>query len=127
MVKTKVLYLICLFLMISVQSNAQDGTIMYISKGPEYKGNLKKFIQKHICYPESAIKDSVQGRVMVMFIVDTSGMTINHTISKGIRKDLDDEALRVARLIRFETPAMQKKVAIKVPYTVPIDFVLPKK
>ncbi|HOW20834.1 MAG TPA: energy transducer TonB, partial [Tenuifilaceae bacterium] len=52
----------------------------------------------------------------------TSGLTINHKVAKGIREDLNNEALRVAKLIKFDRPALQKGRPIEVEYTVPIVF-----
>lgn len=51
----------------------------------------------------------------------------NHEIIKGIREDLNNEALRVAKLINFDRPAMQRGKPIKVKYTVPVEFKLEKK
>lgn len=86
-----------------------------------YKGDLIHFIQTNIQYPSSAVRDSVQGRVNI----DTVGNTFNHRILKdGIREDLNQEALRVTRLIKFETPAFQKDKPVVINYVVPVVFSL---
>ncbi len=82
------------------------------------------FIQNKIHYPESAKMDSIQGKVFVTFWIDTTGNTINCKVIRGIRKDLDNEALRVAKLIKFEKPAMQRGKPVKVKYVIPIEFKL---
>ena len=90
-----------------------------------YKGDLIHFIQTNIQYPSSAVRDSVQGRVNVAFMIDTVGNTFNHRILKdGIREDLNQEALRVTRLIKFETPAFQKDKPVVINYVVPVVFSL---
>lgn len=49
---------------------------------------------------------------------------MNHKVLTGIRKDLNDEALRVVKLVNFEKPAMQSGKPIKVKYTIPVVFKL---
>lgn len=90
-----------------------------------YKGDLIHFIQTNIQYPSSAVRDSVQGRVNVTFMIDPVGNTFNHRILKdGIREDLNQEALRVTRLIKIETPAFQKDKPVVINYVVPVVFSL---
>jgi len=66
-------------------------------------------------------------RAFISFWIDTIGVTGNHEIIEGIRKDLNNEALRVAKLINFDRPAIQRGKPIKVKYTVPVEFKLEKK
>jgi len=104
-----------------------DYMINFIEDAPCFKGDLKEFIQTEINYPCSAQKDSIEGKVIVSFWIDALGATCNHEIIKGIREDLNNEALRVAKLINFDRPAMQRGKPIKVKYTVPFEFKLEKK
>ncbi|MDZ4204652.1 MAG: energy transducer TonB [Bacteroidales bacterium] len=104
--------------------------ILIVESFPEYKGGTEAFskmIKTNLIYPQSALMDSIEGRVYVQFWVETNGNTINHIVVRGIRKDLDEEALRVARLIKFDKPAMQRGKPIKVRYNLPIVFKLPMK
>lgn len=97
---------------------------------PIYKGGLNKlnrFIEENINYPKNALRDSLEGIVYISMDVDTEGNTHNHIIIKGVRDDLDNEALRVTKLIKFEKPAMQHGKSIKVRYTVPVEFKLSEK
>ncbi len=101
--------------------------IIIVEDMPVFKGNLNEFVQNNLRHPESAKSDSVYGLVFVSFWVDTIGNTINHIIIRGIRQDLDEEALRVARLIKFDKPAMQRGKPIRVKYNLPVEFKLPTK
>lgn len=104
--------------------------VFAVEAWPEYNGGTEAFlkmIKTNLIYPQSALMDSIEGKVYVQFWVDTSGNTKNHIILKGVRNDLDEEALRVARLIKFDKPAMQRGKPIKVKFTVPIEFKLGKK
>ncbi|WP_075603696.1 energy transducer TonB [Saccharicrinis aurantiacus] len=102
----------------------EEYIITYIEEAPSFSGDLKKFIQNSIVYPPSAKLDSTQGNVFVTFWVDTLGYTQEHKIAKGIRTDLNKEALRVSRLIKFEKPAMQRGKPVKIQYTIPVNFYL---
>ncbi|MDD6211148.1 MAG: energy transducer TonB [Bacteroidales bacterium] len=85
---------------------------------------LLQFIAENINYPSTAKNDSVEGRVAVKFWIDTDGSTSEHRVIKSVRKDLDEEALRVARLIKFDKPAMSGGIPQGMCFTVPISFVL---
>ncbi|MDR2972384.1 MAG: energy transducer TonB [Bacteroidales bacterium] len=66
---------------------------------------LFEFIQENLVYPATAKADKIEGQVFVEFWIDTTGVTSEHKIIKSVRQDLDDEVLRVARLIKFDVPA----------------------
>ena len=108
------------------QNNADEEEVGFVvvEQMPIFKGDLIKFIQSEIVYPESAKKDLIEGTVYISFWIDTDGFTSNHKVVRGIREDLDNEALRVAKLIKFETPALQKGKPIKVKYIAPVKFEL---
>jgi len=99
-----------------------ESLVMYIENPPQFKGDLRTFIQQQVNYPETMKIDSIDCKVFVTFWVDTIGKTVEHKVAKGIREDVNNEALRVARLIKFEKPAMQRGKPIRVSYTVPVVF-----
>lgn len=71
--------------------------------------------------------DSVEGKVYVKYLIDTLGFTTKHRIEKGIRDDLNKEAIRVAKLIKYNSPAKFNDKPILFYYTIPIEFKLPPK
>lgn len=105
-------------------NNIESEMVNAVETWPEYKGDLTAFIEKQIDYPSMALEDSIEGKIYVSFWVDSVGNTFKHEILKGIRKDLDREALRVARLIKFDKPAMQRGKPLAVRYNIPIEFKL---
>lgn len=118
-----VLTLLFTCLIVSSQIDTSNNyMITYIEKPPLFNGKLDSFIQKHIVYPERAKEDSIKGTVFISFWVDTTGNTIDHKTIRGIREDLNQEAIRVTKLIKFKEPAMQRNKPIKVRYTVPVKF-----
>lgn len=88
---------------------------------------LKQFIDNNLVYPEQAKTDSIEGIVFITFWVDTVGNTIEHKVLKGVRNDLNQEALRIARLLQFEKPAMKRGKPIGVRYNLTIEFKLPQR
>ena len=104
-------------------------TFSFISNPPYYlngekseNDSLLNFIKNNLKLPDSALKEGIEGTVYVQFWIDVDGQTKEHEIIKGVREDIDEEALRVVRLIKFEKPAMQRGKPIKVQYIVPVNF-----
>ena len=138
MVKSLVIILTFLVCTFSVYGEMQKSdtindilTFTFLSESPYYivrnsitadVDSLKNFISKNLNYHESALRDSIDGTVHISFWIDIDGQTIEHEIIRGVREDIDNEAIRVARLIVFEKPAMQKGKPVKVQYTIPIHF-----
>jgi len=89
-------------------------------KAPEVQGGLEAF-RANVRYPEAARAAGVEGRVFVQFIVDTRGRVVNPAVTRGIRADLDAEAVRVIRAARF-TPGRQRGRAVCVQMSLPITF-----
>ncbi len=73
-------------------------------KFPGNRNAIYKIITDSVQYPKSAIKDRIGGQVIVDFIIDTFGMVKPDKIEKGIRSDLDNEALRLVGLLNGWTP-----------------------
>jgi len=69
-------------------------------------GKLLFFINSNIVYPTTAKEEKIEGLVTVGFKIEITGATSEHKIIQGVREDLDNEALRVAKLIKFAKPAM---------------------
>lgn len=99
--------------------------LFVVEKMPIFDGELNDFIKDNINYPRSALLDSIEGTVFIYCRVDTLGKTIKHEIYKGIREDINQEAIRVARLVSFKKPAMNKNRPVVINYIIPIIFNFP--
>lgn len=110
-------------------NNSDDLMTMTVIDEPSiYPGgidSMKSFIAGNLKYPPAAMADSVEGRVFVEFWIDTTGLTVDHRVIRGVRSDLDEEALRVAKLIVFSQPAKQRDNPIKVRFVILAKFELP--
>lgn len=81
-----------------------------------------KFIANTLKYPKQAKLDGIQGQVSISFLVDTEGNISDPKIEKGVRKDLDNEAMRVVRLMPKWRPAQKNFKPVAVRYTMNIAF-----
>ncbi len=89
---------------------------------PEYKGGieaLNKYLESHFKVPEPV--DNVEGNITVACILNEKGKVEETTILRGLMKPLNDEAVRVARKLKFK-PAKKgkKKVKSRFDVTFPI-------
>lgn len=94
---------------------------------PVFKhGPLNLWISQHIIYPESAFKNSIEGKVYVQFIINTDGSVSDPKILRGVCPVLDEEAKRVVLSMPPWEPGYQKGKRVRVSYTLPINFILSK-
>ena len=88
---------------------------------------FNKMIQKHIGknfrYPEIAQEMGVQGRVSVMFVIQKDG-SIGNVRMRGPDKNLEKEAARIISKLPKMTPGKQRGRAVRVPFSIPINFKL---
>ena len=100
---------------------------MVVENMPEFPGGdlgLMKFIQKNVRYPAIAKEYNITGKVYISFIVDKQGGVTNVKIVRGVDKNLDAEALRVVSLLPKYKPGKQRGKAVRVMFTIPINFTL---
>ena len=92
---------------------------------PEFPGGMgecMKFLAKNIKYPIECLKQGIQGRVIVQFIVDKDGKVRKPKVVHGNHPDLNQEALRVTRLLPKWKPGKVKGENVACRYTIPITF-----
>jgi protein TonB len=96
-----------------------------VEQMPEYSGGeleLRKFIANSVEYPADALKNGIQGKVLVSFVVDKNGVVKGVKIARGADPMLDAEALRVVNSFPQWIPGKEKGKKVAVQYTVPINF-----
>ena len=89
---------------------------------PEYKGGMSQYIKDIILNLKYPTQDCIQGKVYISFVIDTIGKVTNVEIVRSFNKELDQEAIRVVKLLDNWTPGAQRGKPINVKYTVPINF-----
>lgn len=106
-----------------------DTNIIYqvVEQMPEYPGGvneLMRFISQNLKYPSYCQENGIQGKVLVTFVIDRDGTPINFRIKQSPDPLLGGEAMRVLKLMPKWKPGQQKGVAVKVNYTIPVNFKL---
>ena len=98
---------------------------MPMFRGGEQK--LMEFIRNNVVYPQKAIDAGIEGRVFVEFYIEKDGTVSNPQVLRGIGHGCDEEALRVVGLMPKWFPGKQRGHAVRVRYTLPINFKLEDK
>ena len=94
---------------------------------PEFKGGIEKmyeYISTNFQYPEEAQRRSVKGKMEVEFTIEKSGDVTYVGILKGLEESIDEEVLKLLKAMPRWIPAFQNGRAVKVKYTLPINFTL---
>ena len=112
----------------SAVSDKEAVPFQLIEQKPTFNGgdanDFSRWVNGHLTYPEKAKADKVQGRVILQFTVGADGAVRDVKVLKGVREDLDAEALRVVSASPKWTPGMQGGEPVPVIYTFPIIYQL---
>ncbi|MBT9394059.1 TonB family protein [Hymenobacter sp. NST-14] len=99
----------------------------YVEQMPVFPGGqeaLLQYIAKNIKYPAMALRNQVEGRVFIKFVVGPDGAVTNVEVQKGIGAGCDEESMRVIKNLPRFTPGKQNGRAVSVYYTVPVTFAI---
>jgi TonB family protein len=91
---------------------------------PGGEAALLNYLAENTKYPESAKVNSIQGKVIIRFAIDTEGKVTQESVLKSVNPALDEEALRVVRTMPRFNPGKQGGKVVPVWYMVPINFTL---
>ena len=135
--------LMVVFVGFSTLSNAQsseatngriqkDTTVTRIWCNPEtppaFPGGvqkLKEFLANNTHYPEECKKDSIEGRVVLNFMIEENGEISDIKVVKGVHPAMDKEAVRVVRMMPKWCPGKMNGQARRVRYKFTFTFRLP--
>ena len=99
--------------------------VVLADEQPAFPGGVeayRTFLQKNVHYPEAAKARNFSGDVFVSFVVDEAGRLLEAEVVKGVGYGLDEEALRLVRLMPWWTPAILAGKPVRVPATLRIRF-----
>ncbi len=85
-------------------------------------GELMKWLGKNINYPEIALSNNIQGRVMVKFVVERDGSASNVEVLRGVDPALDKEAVRVVKMMPKWKPGKQRGKPVRQSFVLPVQF-----
>ncbi|MCL1821232.1 MAG: energy transducer TonB [Prolixibacteraceae bacterium] len=111
----------------SAASQEQIKALTFSEEMPDFPGGvaaLMKFLEDNLVYPPEAAEKGISGKVFIGFIVDTDGSITNAKVVRGVETTLDNEALRVVKIMPKWKPGRNKGEAVPVSYSIPIVYKL---
>ena len=94
---------------------------------PEFPGGteaLLSFIKGNLKYPQKAIDEQTEGRVIVQFVIDKTGKVSSPEVIRGVTSELDKAALDIVSALPDWKPGEQDGQKVNVKYTLPVVFKL---
>lgn len=110
-----------------VQEEAPQEVFVVVEEMPSFPGGdteLFKFIYDNIKYPDVAKENNIQGKVILRFCVTYKGTVDQVSVVRGVDPLLDEEAIRVIKMLPLWKPGKQGGKPVNVWYSVPISFQL---
>jgi len=94
-------------------------------KEAEFPGGqraMHQFIADNVEYPKSSRKKKEEGTVFVQFIIEGDGSLFDIKVIRGVSEALDNEAIRVVKLMPKWSPGESHGKVVRVKYTLPLNF-----
>ncbi|MBO4659606.1 MAG: TonB family protein [Prevotella sp.] len=107
------------------EEEKEDRPMRVAEQAPLFPGGmmqLMKWLTKNLKYPESARKAKISGKVMVAFMVNTDGSVSDVKLLKSVEPSLDNEALRVVRMMPKWEPGISDGKVSRTLVHLPIVF-----
>ncbi len=98
-----------------------------VEQMPQFPGGeaaLMKYLSQNINYPQVAMENGIQGRVIVQFVVTKNGTVGEVKVIRSVDRDLDKEAIRLCKSLPKFIPGKMNGQEVNVWYTLPITFKL---
>lgn len=105
-------------------------TVEFFEKGGEVAepipnlDTLDNFIRKNIYYSAAALTDKIEGNIELLFTIDTLGAIKNIKLKKGLRKDLDEIAIKTVSEMPPWTPTILQGKPINLTFLMEIKYEL---
>lgn len=109
------------------EDEPDDTPFIFVEEDPMPAGDMQSFytyLSKNLNYPKKAIRDGIEGKVYVQFVVNTDGSITELKVLKGISPECDQEAMRVLAKAPKWKPGKQRGRAVRVQMSMPIVFSL---
>ena len=111
-----------------MNKDAESVRFSLVDKKPRFNGGdaneFSKWVNSQLTYPAQAKADGVQGRVTLQFTVGADGVLRDVRVLRGVREDLDSEAVRVISASPKWTPGEQDGKPVAVTYAYPVIYQL---
>jgi protein TonB len=104
----------------------EEEVFVIVEDMPKFKGGdinkFREWVQKRVRYPEIASENGIQGRVYITFVVETSGLVSNVSVTRSVDALLDEAAKEAVEASPKWEPGMQRGRPVRVRYSIPIIF-----
>lgn len=110
-----------------VTADKDTAVLRTVEQIPEFPGGIVQFMKwltRNLRYPPQAQEQKIQGKVVVSFIVNKDGSISSPTIVKSVDPMLDNEAMRVVKMMPRWKPGLEKGKPCRTMFAIPINFVL---
>lgn len=111
----------------SIQSKQDIAT--FVDEEAQFPGGqseLMRYLSQKIKYPERALKEKIQGKIAVQFVVEKTGELTNIQIIKRMPEcpECEQEAIRILKQMPKWIPAKLEGQSVRSKYTLPVSFKL---
>lgn len=121
------LVLLFSFMTSTAQTKKNDMVFDVVEVMPQFPGGqiaMLQYLMKNIKYPEQAMKEGIQGRVAVSFIVEKDGSISDVKPVLSVHPLLNKEAVRVVKSMPKWSPGKHNGKPVRVRFNLPVMFKL---
>lgn len=121
------LVLLFSFMTSTAQTKKNDMVFDVVEVMPQFPGGqiaMLQYLMKNIKYPEQAMKEGIQGRVTVRFIVEKDGSISDVKPVLSVHPLLNKEAVRVVKSMPKWSPGKHNGKPVRVRFNLPVMFKL---
>lgn len=111
----------------TAQTKKNDMVFDVVEVMPQFPGGqiaMLQYLMKNIKYPEQAMKEGIQGRVTVRFIVEKDGSISDVKPVLSVHPLLNKEAVRVVKSMPKWSPGKHNGKPVRVRFNLPVMFKL---
>ena len=111
---------------VSEETIEDDQPFVKVEQMPSFMGGdlmtFRNWVMTKLRYPQIAQENNITGRVLLQFVIEKDGSLTNIQVIQTPDSSLSDEAIRVLKTSPKWTPGKQRNQAVRVKYTLPVDF-----
>lgn len=115
-----------MFLSLFLAASAFMASAADVPSFPGGEAALKAYIEENMKYPQTAIDNGIEGTVDVDFTVKADGSIGAIKIARMVDPDLEQEAIRLVKLMPKWIPADNASGPVDAPANIRIYFSLPE-
>ncbi|MCL1851057.1 MAG: energy transducer TonB [Bacteroidetes bacterium] len=114
---------------IDIVAEEVDNTppMRFVEEMPEPVGgmeNMYEFLRTNLRYPEVARNNNISGQVFLEFVVEKDGSISGVKVIVGVYPDLDQEAIRVVKMMPKWKPGKQMGKPVRCFFNIPVRFTI---